>query len=427
MTSKIKRLLALGMSLTMMASVLAGCSKTDSSSSGTASTTSSETKQDITLTLWGSEDDQEMLKTMVENFKKEHTENNYTINLGVCGEDVAKDTVLKDLDAAADVFAFASDQTAALVSAGALMPVTIDTDKITSENTEASVQAATIDGQLYAYPSSADTYFLYYNKSMLSEDDVKSLESIMSKSLPDGVTHFAMNLSNGWYIASFFFASGCKLFGDDGMDPTKCDFNSANGVAAVNYMIDLVNQGSKFADYGTNFDSEIIEHFKEKKLASAVSGTWNASKIQEVLGDDYAATKLPTIKINGNDTQMGSFANFKCYGVNSHTKNAEAAMALAEYLTNKDNQKLRFEQRGFAPTNKELAADTETLSSNIAVAADANQTQYATLQPSISQMSNFWTPAQNLGTSIENKKTTKDTAQSDLDKMVQSILAEIKQ
>lgn len=427
MTSKIKRVLALGMSFAMMATVFSGCSKSSSSSSSQASSaTSSAVKEDISLTLWGSQDDQEMLQTMVDNFKKEHTDNNYTIKLGVCGEDVAKDTVLRDLDAAADVFAFASDQAASLVSAGALLPVTIDTDKIKSENSEASISAASIDGQLYAYPSSADTYFLYYNKSMLSDTDVQSLESIMSKSLPDGVTNFAMNLTSGWYLSSFFLTAGCKLFGDDGTDPTKCEFNNENGVAAANYMIDLVNQGSKFADYTSNYDTEIIQNFKDKKLASAVSGTWNATKIQEGLGSDYAATKLPTIKLNGNDTQMGSFANFKCYGVNSHSKYPKAAMELAEFLTNEENQKLRFNTRGFAPTNKTLAADTETLSSNIAVAADAAQTQYATLQPSINQMNNYWTPTGNLGASIENKKTTKETVKSDLDKMVESILAEIK-
>ncbi|HEY5000319.1 MAG TPA: extracellular solute-binding protein, partial [Candidatus Cryosericum sp.] len=250
-----------------------------------------------------------------------------------------------------------------------------------------------------------------------------SLETIMGKSLPSGVTNFAMNMSNGWYIASFFFAGGCKLFGDSGTDATVCDFNNAGGLAAGQYMIKLAADKKKFADYGANYDSTMCQNFKDRKLAAAVSGTWNATKVQEALGTDYGATKLPTININGSDVNMGSFANFKLYGVNSHTKAPKDALALAEWVTNKDNQLVRFQTRSFAPTNVTVAADTATLASNLAVAADALQGKFATLQPSIKQISNYWTPAAALGTSIETGKTTTATLQKDLDALVKQILA----
>lgn len=429
MFRKAKAALAFSLAAVMMASTLTACKSGSASSSGSSSSSStpsssSAAPKDITLTLWGSQDDQAMLKSMADSFTKTHTDNNYTIKLGVCGEDVAATTVLKDVDAAGDVFAFASDQIATLQTAGALLPITIDTDKIKSDNSAASVTAATVDGQLYAYPSSADTYFLYYDKKYLQDSDVTSLENIMNKQLPSGVKNFAMNMS-GWYVSSFFLSAGCKVFGPNGTDPTQCDFNSANGLAGATYMLNLVNQKSKFVDWGTNYDSLLAQNFKSRKIASAVSGTWNASKIQQALGSDFGATKLPTIKLNGKDTQMGSFANFKLYGVNAHSKNPEAAMALAEFLTNQDNQKIRFEQRSFAPTNTALASDSAALSSNVAVAADALQTKYATLQPSIKQMNNYWTPVGNLGTSMENGKTTSATLQKDLDSMVKSILAKL--
>lgn len=407
MFSSMKRVLALVLVIAMTVTLVAGCAP--------------KAKPVVALTLWGSQDDQAMLQTMADSFKAAHTDKDYTITLGVCGEDVAKDTVLKDLDAAADVFAFASDQIAALQGAGALLPVTIDTDAIKAANSPASVTASTVDGQLMAYPSSADTYFLYYDKKYVSDAEVGSLETIMGKTLPTGVTNFAMNLSNGWYIASFFFAAGCKLFGDTGTDPTVCDFNNAGGLAAGQYMIKLAADKKKFADYGANYDSTMCQNFTDRKLAAAVSGTWNATKVQAALGTDYGATKLPTIMLNGSAVNMGSFANFKLYGVNSHTKNAADAMALAEWLTNKDNQLLRFQTRSYAPTN--ITIDPSTLSSNIAVAADALQGKYATLQPSIKQISNYWTPAAALGTSIETGKTTNATLQADLNALVKQILA----
>lgn len=408
MLTGMKKVLALTLTVIFVATLFAGC------------TTKKET---VNLTLWGSADDQAMLKTMADSFKAAHTDKTYNITLGVCGEDVAKDTVLKDLDAAADVFAFASDQIAALQSGGALLPVTVDTDAIKSANSSASVTAATVNDQLYAYPSSSDTFFLYYDKKYVSDAEAGSLETIMSKKLPTGVTNFAMNLSNGWYIASFFFASGCKLFGDTGTDATQCDFNNAAGLAAGQYMIKMVADKTKFADYGANFDSTICQNFKSRKLAAAVSGTWNATKIQEALGSDYGAAKLPTIKLGGKDVNMGSFANFKLYGVNSHTKSAADAMALAEWLTNKDQQLIRFQTRSFAPTNVNISEDE--LKGNLAVAADAAQGKYATLQPSIKQISNYWTPAAALGTSIETGKTTNATLQKDLNNLVKQILAKL--
>jgi arabinogalactan oligomer/maltooligosaccharide transport system substrate-binding protein len=409
MFGNMKRILALVLIVAMTVTLVSGCTP--------------KPKPVVALVLWGSQDDQAMLQTMADSFTAAHTDKDYTITLGVCGEDVAKDTVLRDLDAAGDVFAFASDQIAALQGAGALLPVTINTDAINAANSPASVTAATVDGQLVAYPSSADTYFLYYDKKYVSDAEAGSLETIMGKSLPTGVTNFAMNISNGWYIASFFFAGGCKLFGPSGVDPTVCEFNNAGGLAAGQYMIKLAADKKKFADYGANYDSTMCQNFKDRKLAAAVSGTWNATKVQEALGTDYGATKLPTININGSDVNMGSFANFKLYGVNSHTKAAEDALALAEWVTNKDNQLLRFQTRSFAPTNIAVASDTATLSSNLAVAASALQGKFATLQASITQMNNYWTPAAALGTSIGTGKTTAATLQKDLDALVKQILA----
>ena len=132
---------------------------------------------DVTLTMWGAEEDQELLRTIADNFIKEY--GNYggkiTINLGAQSEKEAKDTVLTDPTAAADVYAFADDQLNELVQAGALQEVQLNADDIKSRNTAASVDAATLNGKLYAYPLTADNgYFMFYDKSFFTEDDVKS-------------------------------------------------------------------------------------------------------------------------------------------------------------------------------------------------------------------------------------------------------------
>ena len=145
--------------------------------------------QDVTLTMWGAEEDQDLLREISDKFIEKY--GNYggkiTINLGAQSEKEAKDTVLTAPTAAADVYAFADDQLNELVQAGALQEVQLNADDIKSRNTAASVDAATLNGKLYAYPLTADNgYFMFYDKSFFTEDDVKSLDTMMEKAAAAG-------------------------------------------------------------------------------------------------------------------------------------------------------------------------------------------------------------------------------------------------
>lgn len=433
---KIRKIMTAIASMAMAGVMMVGCSSNNSSDnssstgSGSAADSSAASSnggdstgsgEAVNLTVWGPQEDQELIKQMCDAFAAANPDKTYTFTYGVVSEADAQKEVIKDISAAADVFAFASDQTAILVDSGALYRVTKNKDQIVADNSEASISAASVDGELYGYPYVSDTYFMYYDKSKLSEDDVKSIEGIMNKDIEGVTTNFAFNTDDGWYQSGFFFGAGCKLFGEDGTDPTQCDFNNERGYMVGEYLIDLVANPK----YGANFDDSLVKAgFAEGTLAAAVSGTWNAGEIQASLGDNYAATKLPEFTLsNGETVQMGSMANFKIMGVNSETKNPLDAMALAEWLTNKDNQKTRFEVRSYAPTNVELANDTDTMNSNIAVGALAQQAQYATVQTSISQCQNYWTPAEAFGQEIIAGTCTKDNLQQKLDAYVESVLA----
>ena len=360
-----------------------------------------------------------MLTKLIEEFKKDHPEKEWDIKLSFVGEDDAATEILKDVSAAADVFSFASDQVATLKKAGALYRVT--DEKIRTRNNESSVLAATVDGDIYAYPASSDTFFLYYDKSVFSENEVKSLESILAKNTGDKVTNFAMKIDDGWYSSSFFFTAGCTLFGENGTDATKCDFNSEKGVMAANYMIDLANN-KKFACLD---DAKIKAGFKARTLGSAVSGTWNAEDIKNSLGEDFGVTKLPTIKLNGEDKNMVSMANFKLYGVNAQTKHPEEAHMLANFLSDRKAQETRFRERNHAPTHIELSNDTEIMSSNAVVGALTAQSMHSILQTSIDQVSNFWTPAEAFGTGIIDGTVTKANVKEKLDAFVNAVLATV--
>lgn len=352
--------------------------------------------KDVTLKVWGSQEDQEMLTGMIEEFKAANPGTNWTIELGVVGEPDARTKYLEDPEAAADVFAFPNDQVMDLVNAGALYEVTINKDAIVSANIQSAVDSATVDGKLYGYPMTADNgYFMYYDKSVFTEEDVKSLDKMLEVANAAGKKVF-MDVSNGWYIASFFIGAGNKFEMVDGKQ--VLDFNNETGVK-VGEAIKAFTAHPAFL----TGDDNVLKAGLGSTIAAGVSGTWNAGDISTILGANYGAAKLPEFTLGGVATQMGSFAGFKLMGVNSLTEFPEEAMALAEFLTNEANQVKRFETRKLGPANKN-AAQNEAVLADVALSALAQQAPYAMSQNNVA--GTYWGPAEAFGLALENKDYT---------------------
>lgn len=419
-----KKVLSVFLVGVMAVSMLAGCGsdkKETKSADGTAKTAGYA--KDAKLKVWGSQEDQDMLKGIIEDFKADNPEAaDWSIETAVVSAADAKNEVLKDPTVAADIFEFASDQIAELQSAGALYRITKNKDKIIADNVENSVDAATIDGEMYGYPNTSNSFFMYYDKSKYTEEEVKSLDTMLAKDLGAGVTNFSMDLDNGWYSSAFFFGAGCTLFGEDGTDPKQCDFNNEKGVLVGDYLLDLcTNPKVKNQD-----DALLLASFKEGKLGASLTGTWNAAALKEFLGDNFGVATVPTITLeDGTEVSPSTIVNFNLYGINAQTKYPAEAMLLAEYLTSEKCQKTRFEVRNSAPTNKKLAADTELLSTSPAVEVLSKQVETSTVQPSIPQIANFWSPMEAFGQDCIAKAVTKDNMQKTMDTMVEGILSKL--
>jgi arabinogalactan oligomer/maltooligosaccharide transport system substrate-binding protein len=199
----------------------------------------------VSLRVWGSQDDQQLLRKMCEDFAAANPDKNYTFNFGVVGEGDAKKIFLDDPAAAADVFHFSNDQLSDLVSAGALAQIGGEyRERAERENGAGSVDASMIDGKLYAFPATADNgYFLYYNKKYFDEAP-DTLDDILAACNQE--RKFAMKLSDSWYCASFFLTAGCTF-----SEEKKIDFNSPAGLAAATAMNALCRD-SRFINFGAD-------------------------------------------------------------------------------------------------------------------------------------------------------------------------------
>lgn len=402
-----KRVLALLMSSVLAIGGLAGCGSASKEANSNAQ--SAGYAKDAKLKIWGSQEDQEMYRKVVEQFKKDKPEAaDWNVEFGVVMGADAKKELLKDASAAADIFDFASDQIQELKKANALYRITKNKDEIISNNLPEAVKGASIDGELYGYPLSNTTFIMYYDKSMYTEDEVKNLNTMMAKQLPEGVANFSMDIDNGWFNSSFFQAVGCRLFGENGQDPTKCDFNNEKGLMAGNYLANLASN-TKFA----NQDGPLLlKAFENKKLGATFTGTWDAEAIKGYLGKDYGVTKLPEITLeNGNTVQLASMMNFNLTGINAQTKYPAEAMLLAEYMTNnKDALKLRAELR---PQDAEAKKALD------------EQAKLSVLQTSIPEVGNFWGSAEAFGAGLMDKTITKENMKEKLDLLVKNILSKI--
>ncbi len=414
-----KKIIALLMAVLMTVTLLTACGVPDETTQPAAveetqpqteATEPSAEKEKVALKVWADQAELALIEKLCNEFAAEHPEKEYTFEYGAVGAVDGKTRYLEDPAAAADVFLFADDQLVDLVKADALYEVTRNTDAIIAANTPGSINAASYEGTLYGYPMTSDNgYFLYYDKSVFEEEDLAALDSILAKANEAG-KQVHMDVSNGWYLASFFLGNGCTLTIRDGKQ--VCDFNSDKGLAAAEAIRAFCNDPA----FVTGDDSVLAGGIGDA-IACGVSGTWMSTAIQEKLGDNYGCCKLPTFTCDGQQVQMGSFLGCKIYGVNSLTAYPVDAMELAQYLTAEKAQIERYKELNYGPSNINALAD-ETIASNLALQALSAQSAFA-----ISQMvlGGFWTPAEAFGAELEAHSTA--DLQTMLDQLVEQVLA----
>lgn len=407
---------------TMIGSLCTGCgsqsSKVDKSEFETVQEDTSS-DQKVKMKVWGSEADGALIQSMIDSFVEAHKgEADFDITYEPQEEMDTKKNALANIEECADVFSMPDDQLSAFAAAGVCKPVE-NAEQIKKDNIEGAVEAATVNGEVYAYPMTADNgYFLYYNKKYLKESDVEALDKLMEAAAKQN-KFFSMDWASGWYLYSFFANTGLELgINDDGIT-NHCNWNSKEGdikgVDVAQALWDIAgNPGFKMQD-----DVGFKEGAKDGSVIAGVSGVWLAPELEATWGKDLGATKLPTYTCNGKQLQMGSYSGYKLLGVNSYSKNSEWAAKLAEWMTNEENQQLRFEKRGNVPSNKN-AAGSSAVTGNVANKGLIAQSAFASLQR---VGGNYWEPAMLFGINMAAHDLEGKSMQRVLDTMVENIEA----
>ena len=413
---RFKKLAASVMMAAMTAAALSGCgSGKDSAATGTqASTEKISTK----LTVWGNAEDQaeengKWLQTMCEQFNSEHPEWDITFEYGVCSEQDAGKTIPQDPSNSGDVYFFANDQLQTLIDANAIAKLGGETaDYVKNTNSSSIVNSVTVDGNIYGIPFTTNTWFKYYDKSKFTQDDIKSLDKMLEK---DKV---AFNITEGWYMSSFFLANGCTYFGSNGTDAKAgIDLSGDKGADATKALVSLVNN----PNFVNDAQGVGIAGLRDGSVGAFFSGSWDYKSVKEILGDNFGAVSLPTVKIGGTDKQLKAFAGSKAIAVNPNCKYQQIAVALAKYLGGKEAQQKHYDLRNVIPCNTELLK-TDKIKNDVLIKAQ-NDTidKTSIIQPTLTQMNDYWAPAQNFAKSIVNGEITSDNAATKTDEFYKLI------
>ena len=392
-----KKIIALLLVLVMALSLVA-CGGTEESNAPAAS---AELAGTYDITMWVSEKEgvAELTKTQIDAFMQANP--GIVINATIEGvtEADAGSKVIADVASAPDIYCFAQDQLARLVQAAALAPLGQGAQEtVKAANDAGSVAAGTVAGTLYAYPMTSDNgYYMYYDKSIISDEDAESLEKIIAACEANNVK-FRYALENAWYTASFFFATGChsnwSMDTEGNFTAVDDDFNSANGLIAMKGMQKLAQSPAYDSNADIFTDAGVV-----------ITGIWNAEAAAAHFGDNLGATDLPSFEVDGQSYHLGSYTGNKLMGVkpNTDAKKQAVLSLLAQYLTGEKCQTQRYEQFQWGPSNKN-AQSSEAVQSNVSLAALAKQGEYGIPQGQIH--GSWWDIAKVLG--ADAKAATSD-------------------
>ena len=425
----LKKALALLLCLVMVFA-LAACSTqtedTKAETKGGNDTPSGETYE-LAIKVWVPELAVELTTKQIEDFNKTNKYNiHVTPTINALSEADTATQMLTDVSTGADLYFFAQDQFARLVKGSALSALPDQQAEIVAKENNAGVVAAGKAGDVqYAYPLTNDNgYFMYYDKSVIPESDVDSLEKLI-EDCETANKYFAFEIGgNAWYAASFFFGAGCHSewqTDDDGnFISIDDDFNSEKGMIAAKGM-------SKLVWSPCYVKSAKAEEFSNN-AAVVVSGVWDYVNAQNNLGDNLGVTDLPSFEVDGKEYHLGSFSGCKLLGVKPQTdENRVAAIhILAEYLTSEAAQLERFDTLAWGPANLAAAA-SDAVKANPALVALGEQNAFATPQGNIN--GDWWSIAGAIDEEIKDGKTDADlqTALTNYDEKISAVFTKIEQ
>ena len=134
------------------------------------------------LSIWCPGTDEKVINEIVASFKEtyeDYADWNIYIDQTI-GEGDTQAVLVQDKTASADIICMADDNLRTAVQSNTVLPVdAADAAGIAESDGQDAVDSLSINGTLYGYPYRMDnSYLLFYDTTIYSQEDIKSLDSI---------------------------------------------------------------------------------------------------------------------------------------------------------------------------------------------------------------------------------------------------------
>lgn len=284
-----------------------------------------------------------------------------------------------------DLFASPNNTIGVLVDGGHILSSAAQ-DALSENLLASALTSITFGDEIYGYPIASEGYAVFYNKDLISEDELPStFEDLVSycetfNAENPGKYGFLMNVAEGYYTIAFCSDNGkSRLFGEFGSDPTVTNVNTDSAVEAFTWMQKNLRPVMDIPAADIS-QSGLQSVFLEGNAAMFVTGLWDISPIQDA-GINFGIMPFPSLP--GQETPPEVFTSTRVMFTSAYSEHPNEANAFALFMTSEEMQQLRFEICGSAPSI-DTAVESEFMGGFLA------QMDYGYPCPSISQCDYFW-------------------------------------
>lgn len=365
-----KKFLSILIALSMLATLLVGCSSkkdeastssdtgtkvTPATEQGTTSTDStvdnaSSASGDVTIWYyWEAEGHQKALNQLVQEF------NNSQSNIKVEAKYVPFADYKKQLSIGAsadelpDIVIQDNPDTASYAQMGIFADLTGKFD--VSNYYPGPVNSCTLDGKLYGVPFGSNDLLLYYNKDMLDKagckvpttwDELLDTAKKLTIDTVSGFAHSSVQNEEGTFnFLTWVWSTGATAY----------DINSEGGIKALTMVKSLVDSGAMTKEAINWTQGDTMNQFISGNLAMMINGTWQVPAMREQVPDlNWGVAPIPM------DKQQASGLGGENYSVISGGNEA-AAIEFLKYATQKDKCLFMMNAMGYISADSTIAKD----------------------------------------------------------------------
>lgn len=363
------KLMKIGLSALISTSMLAGCTKKETSKTSEEQTSTVEEESlSATLKVWAPEEEtgkDSWMEKEIKAFKKVHPKWDLTIETEAVAFADVKNKLAENLP---DVYLYDSNDLPSLIETNAIAELGGETlNTIENENSPTIVNTVTYDGAVYGVPyTSSDMGCMYYDKRVFGEDVVKNIDAMLKK----GKVGFS--LLDGKYISAFYFGAGMN---------SAVDFASENATAVTDYLVDLKNSKNF-----VNSKEDPATLLKNGTVNAVFASTSDYASMEEALGkENIAVCAMPEYTLNGKEVQLKTTVSTKAAAVVPTSKSIKAAVAFAGFLGSAQSQLNHYDKWHVLPVNMSIETDDAAIKTQI----DALQNTSIVLTAQNSDVSRF--------------------------------------